>query len=336
MLHHRQEAPRPVEKRATRPAEFISHGGAKLAARARETIRHLGDKSEAMQTKRKPLETATPVSPPITKPKRKIVDEPGGLPVSKKTTVVVSAAKPCTLPGESIHLKSRGRIETQIRKKQEASVRLCRAFRAHDPPSTLYRSGCLPVVPERPLTRPIPFALHTDAHRKRCSQAKHRNGDEGRHCSDIARRHLQYTSSSEGQRCPSSESDEEAVSDTGFVFKARPAPKRAPFVPRKSTKPLTQWLGPRLVTETRASRREQFEEYLRRREQELERMRQRERACKENLEKEETLRLRRATEFKASAVRRYADVRPRLMARKITVPTSPQLWIAKRQRPAKS
>ena len=90
------------------------------------------------------------------------------------------------------------------------------------------------MIPERPLTQPRPFSLRAS----RLGRSYHSSG--------------------------SSEGADEATpdgykSDTMFVFKAKPAPKRAPFLPKKSTKPLTQIADLSLQTETRSLQRQAFD-----------------------------------------------------------------------------
>ena len=181
----------------------------------------------------------------------------------------------------------------------------------------------MPAVPERPLTEPAPFALRTEEFRNRLSVLRKPKAT------------LQYTSSNEYQQ-PLSGAEEETLSDSGFLFKARPAPKHAPFVPQKSTKPLTQLTEPRLKTESRTISRRRFVEYLQKKDAELEQLHEREQAMKENLSKEEIYQLRKGMEFKANPIRHYGDVRPKAILRKVTVPRSPQFMITKRHRLPKS
>jgi Targeting protein for Xklp2 (TPX2) domain len=268
------------------------------------------------------LEITVPISPPISKPKRKATAAPDdeiSVVIKKPVVRTSNTGTLAILPGSLLHQKAQQKIEARLQDEQKAE-KLKRTFQAHPAPTTLYKMGILPPIPEKPLTEPAPFALHTEEFHKRLSAL---------HC----KRKLHHAASGSESYLIGSlvEVDDNSVSDTGFVFKARPVPKHAPFVPQRSTKPLTQQQDLRFLTDERRQSRAQFELHLKKKGEELEAMKARKEQLKENIALQEVRALRKQISFKANPIRYYADVHPKQQdTRSITVPKSPNFLVDKR------
>lgn len=162
----------------------------------------------------------------------------------------------------------------------------------------------MPPLKIRPLTKPDPFELLSD---RRYEQ----------HHAELERRIL----------------EEEAKLEELRHFSARPVPHPVPFLPKKSTKPLTQVEDFELHSTERAGRRQEWERKLKIREAELNRQRDELRRAREA---EELRQQRQRPAPKVSAAVLPLPHHPpptiRPSNRPLTVPHSPALQTSRRQR----
>lgn len=159
----------------------------------------------------------------------------------------------------------------------------------------------MPPLKVRPLTKPDPFDLLSD---RRYEQ----------HHAELERRIR----------------EEEAKLEEMRHFNARPVPHPVPFLPKKSTKPLTQVEDFELHSTERAERRQEWERKLRVREAELNRQRD---ELQRVREAEELQQLRQRPAPKAAPpVVHHPPPTIRPSTRPLTVPHSPALQTSRRQR----
>ena len=262
---------------------------------------------------KKPAKVTVPESPNIMKPAKKLAlpteiqcdqapefkARPAphfGKPFEPSFKHKHSEPHPMHFPGDSIAEEKRKKFQEALeRERQEAQ--LARQFRARPVPdySTMnQRHGSCENL--RPLTKPEPFNLESE------------------------RRHKQYQ---EELKHKLQEEEERFAKER--QFHSRPAPHVAPFMPKKSTRPLTQTEQVHLHSSERAIKRQEFEEHLKCKEREaIERERKLEEE-RHQREKEEIRRLRKELIPKARPVPHYPPAIIKPTGRKLTVPISPSL-----------
>lgn len=161
----------------------------------------------------------------------------------------------------------------------------------------------MPAPKTRPLTKPEPFTLISDLRYEQ-------------HHAELERRIRK----------------EEAELDAIRQFHSRPMPHAAPFLPRKSTKPLTQVEDFELHSTERAERRREWEESLRAKEAELAELQRQQQELRQLREAEELRQLRLQLVPKAQPVAHYAPVKVKPSNRPLTIPHSPALQTSHRSR----
>ncbi|TPX30106.1 hypothetical protein SmJEL517_g06255 [Synchytrium microbalum] len=218
---------------------------------------------------------------------------------------VIMPADNYHLPGEEISQRKRAEFETSLRQQQEEEERQ-RQFMAQPLPDEVMGGSSLHHHPERPLTQPHPFHFHTD---------------------ERGALHQQTF-----QNMIQKESEEK---ENASRFKAHPIPDLSTqFVPKKSTKPLTEPEEVELHTMTRAEERKVFEDELKKKE-EMEEILRREMAEKEQREEEQQVKeVRQQLVHRAQPIRHYTGIQIRPSDKKLTEPTSPA--IGEKRRAARS
>ncbi|ESO82677.1 hypothetical protein LOTGIDRAFT_109083, partial [Lottia gigantea] len=122
-----------------------------------------------------------------------------------------------------------------------------------------------------------------------------------------------------------SRNEEDMLSDDKTVFKARPLTViyQEPFVPKKSTKPLTDVSDFELFTERRAAKRESYEMYKKYKEAEIDAQKRQREHEEMEAEKERIARERQETVHKANPIRSFAAVKIHHSDKPLTKAESP-------------
>ena len=119
-------------------------------------------------------------------------------------------------------------------------------------------------------------------------------------------------------------------------FQSRPAPHVLPFLPKKSTKPLTQTADVKLHSGERALKRREFDEHLKQKEREMAELQRKQAEEQRRREEEEIRELRKQLVPKARPIMHYAPVQVKPAEKKLTVPVSPALQTNLRSRKART
>ncbi|XP_011313150.1 targeting protein for Xklp2 homolog [Fopius arisanus] len=102
-----------------------------------------------------------------------------------------------------------------------------------------------------------------------------------------------------------------------------PMKKQKPFQVALSRRKIEISKGPELMTAKRALERQQFEEKMKERERQKEEIKKQEAAAQQAREREEFIRLRKQTVFKARPVPQFKNILPPVQKRPLTEPTMP-------------
>lgn len=115
-------------------------------------------------------------------------------------------------------------------------------------------------------------------------------------------------------------------------FQPRPVPHVAPFMPKKSTKPLTQIESVHLHSSDRAEKRREFDEKLHQKELEMAERERQQQELRKQREEAEISELRKQLVPKAKPIVHYPPVKVQPSNRPLTVPHSPPLYTFLRSR----
>ncbi|RUS21449.1 hypothetical protein BC937DRAFT_92666 [Endogone sp. FLAS-F59071] len=201
--------------------------------------------------------------------------------------------KDIRLPGDEAAARRKREMENKIQKEREEEE-LKRNFKAQPMPSKTLPPP--PPAPVFPLTQSHPFTFETDA------------------------RGEQYQASFREKLRMWQQIDKE-----NKKFRAQPIPSfiEKPFVPKKSTKPLTEVNEVQLHTETRAEERRVLEEQMKEREKIDEMIREKKRKEDMEREKEEIRQIRQKLVHHPQPIKRYAPVHVQPSEKELTAPVSP-------------
>ncbi|KAJ3078383.1 Protein tpx2 [Rhizoclosmatium hyalinum] len=206
-------------------------------------------------------------------------------PVLEHRRVVAADVK---LPGEAVRERKLREFEEEVRRGAE-EMRRRREFKASGVPD-LTKMDPLPEVKPKPVTEPVPFHFLTDS--------------------------LPPKSAFGG---------EIASLDLVGKFVAQPVPQVEPFVPKKSSKPVTLPEPVLLHTDSRVEERRGFEEMKREREREEAEAREQARLAREEEERMEIRRMRQEQVFHAQPVRTFPGIQIHASQKRLTEPESPML-----------
>ncbi|KAJ3342358.1 Protein tpx2 [Gonapodya sp. JEL0774] len=274
-------------------------------AEARDTIL---EATEPLGVPKKPPPSLTvPESPAIHKPRPPPPRETSPIRVVKANPVPdlskpdfqpvlehrVVLPQPIQLPGDFITERKRKEHEENVKKMQEEEKK-ARQFKARPLPDD--EPDALPDVPIKPATKPEPFPLRVDQ-RGQVYQTRFQHQIEL----------------------------EQHEKENAANFRAHPLQDSAPFVPKKSTKPLTVADDLTLFTEIRAEERKEFDEEIRAKEQEEKRRREQAEKEQEMAQKLETRRLRELANPKALPIKHFAPIVIKPSIQKLTEPVSPMI-----------
>ncbi|KXS21647.1 hypothetical protein M427DRAFT_130397 [Gonapodya prolifera JEL478] len=201
--------------------------------------------------------------------------------------------KPVKLPGDEITEKKRKEHEENVQKLQELE-RKAREFKARPLPDD--EPDPLPDPAVKPTTKPEPFPLLTDQR------------------GQIHRTKFQRELEAELQ-------DKENAAN----FHANPLYESVPFIPKKSTKPLTVADDITLHTEVRAEERKGFDEEIRAKEEEERRRKDEAMRQQELISKKEARKLRELAVPRANPIKHYPPIMIKPSVQKLTEPMSPMI-----------
>ncbi|XP_050396038.1 targeting protein for Xklp2 homolog isoform X2 [Patella vulgata] len=214
-----------------------------------------------------------------------------GIPFQPKVVRKITVIEPFSFDSRDKErdIKKEAKIQQVMEEEQKA-----REFHAQPMPDLEEPVGIPPKNPKE-ITEPVPFEFEIDFR---------------------SSRRAEDTSS-----CSSTRFEE----DMQVPFKAKPVTViyQEPFIPKKSTKPLTDVTEFELNTERRAANRESFDNHIKHKEAEMEASK-RQREHEEKLAYEvEKAKLRSETVHKANPVRHFAPVQVHPSNRPLTRPESP-------------
>ncbi|PKK75922.1 hypothetical protein RhiirC2_845604 [Rhizophagus irregularis] len=254
-----------------------------------------------------------PVSPHITKPKPPQQKPPSPPRIIKANPVpqLKEPFKPIvahrkidptkySLPGEKISQR-KAEIREEKLKKEAQEQEKARKFKAQPLPTGSPDS--LPPVHPLPTTVTKPFKLRTNIRGEKYQQYFHEK---------------------------ITELNKQKKED--LSFRAKPTPKLLPYRPKKSAKPLTEFVGFNLHTDARLEKRKAYDEQRNLREQEENILKERKQIEEEERNKQQIRQLRTELVHHAQPIKRYAPVKIEFANRKITKPVSPLIGEKRRKK----
>lgn len=207
-------------------------------------------------------------------------------PVSPKLATRVRLSSRTTLPSDTASqahpLASvyNGRQKTPAPTKIASSQNASAEFKSFHAQPVRSQLGTVPVVNKRPLTVPRPFSFASGS------------------LSALQSKQVRPQSSGSAPRM--TRSSEGSEDDKGLAFKARSVPYRAPFIPKRSTKPLTALPEDlRFQTETRAEQRHKFDQKITEKEAQRQKIGEDQQRAKEEQERRSVAQLRASMVHKA-------------------------------------
>ncbi|KAJ8330610.1 hypothetical protein O5D80_001133 [Batrachochytrium dendrobatidis] len=198
-----------------------------------------------------------------------------------------------SLPGDPI---SKRKHQEFIEAVEQENAQLHSSRQFHAQPILSDKTHSLPYISPPQLTQPRPFALHTDTR-----GALHRR--------DLEKQLAQSAEEEERQR----------------QFHANPVPDLHPFVPKKSSLPLTEIQEIVLHTDIRAEERGAYEDQRRQREQEEAQVLAQQDTLRKKRDQQEIRQLRQRQTHRAQPIRHFNSVQILPSSKKLTEPCSPAI-----------
>ena len=253
-----------------------------------------------------------PKSPAITKTTKKVIDENEDLDSDcmkkpKLKPVEFTAVLPhrkvipemVHLPGDDISKRKLEQFHAKLERETAEQIEK-RKFQAQ--PIMTFDQKALVHVEKRPLTEPEPFKL--------LSEVKHKQFIE---------------------KLKEKQMKEEEEKENLRRFKAAPLANNEVFVPKKSTKPLTQYEEPKFKLEERLAQRHKFDEEIRKKEQKLKEEKENQEQAKKEQELREISELRKKLVHKATPIRVLPGITIAPSKRPLTEPKSPKFATRRRR-----